>query len=689
MSETQETKTTDQLVRENNELQILLNEMRETLTAIRNGNVDAIVVSGDDGDKIYSLTSSESPYRTILEEMDEGAVTVSSSGVILYFNRKFSEMVAAPLDQIAGADFSDFFEFSERASLKKLLHSGLKKKVKGHIKNKNLHLRLSIFPLSSLIEGDSCIVLSDITEIQNYQNSLQELVKEYSSELKVANLQLTDDLEKLKKAGKLLRESEKKFKLLANSIPQLAWIARSDGYRLWFNQRWYDYTGTEFKKMKGWGWHSVHDPVILQRVINRWNKAVNEKIPFEMIFPLRGEDGVYREFLSRAIPLRDSNGEVVQWFGTNTDISELKKVEKELENSRNKLSLALENGNIGTWEWKLKTDELILDERMLRIMDIDSDSLKFDFKDFEKFIHDEDLPHLLEAFNQTVELNIPFDTIFRTTPVNGESRYISTKALLQKNKRGKPLSLNGVCFDITSMKKGSEQVLIKLNEELLRSNRDLQQFAYVASHDLQEPLRMVSSFTQLLAHRYEDKLDDDAKEFIKFAVDGSKRMYALLNGLLAYSRVQTGGREFSRIRMNDVLDKVIQNLSLKIEEKNAFISVGNLPVLFADESQMIQLVQNLIENSIKFSIDKPEISISSIAKNGSHIFAVGDKGMGIEPQYYDRIFQIFQRLQLKEKYEGTGIGLAICKRIVERHKGTIWVESEPGRGSTFYFSIPV
>jgi PAS domain S-box-containing protein len=689
MSDSQDIRTADQLVRENNELRILLNEMRETLTAIRNGNVDAIVISGDDGDKIYSLTSTETPYRTILEEMDEGAVTVSSSGVILYFNRKFSEMVAAPLDQIAGADFADFFEFSERTSLKKLLHSGLKKKVKGHIKNKNLHLRLSIFPLSSLIEGDSCIVVSDITEIQNYQNSLQELVKEYSSELKVANLQLTDDLEKLKKAGKLLRESEKKFKLLANSIPQLAWISRSDGYRLWFNQRWYDYTGTEFKKMRGWGWYSVHDPVILQRVINRWNKAVNEGIPFEIIIPLRGEDGVYREFLSRAIPLRDSNGEVIQWFGTNTDISELKKVEKELESSRNKLSLALENGNIGTWEWKLKTNELILDERMLGIMDIDSDSLKFDFKDFERFIHDEDLPHLLEAFNQTVDLNIPFDTIFRTAPVNGESRYISTKALLQKNKRGKPVSLNGVCFDITSMKKGSEQVLIKLNEELLRSNRDLQQFAYVASHDLQEPLRMVSSFTQLLAHRYEDKLDDDAKEFIKFAVDGSKRMYALLNGLLAYSRVQTGGREFSRIRMNDVLDKVIQNLSLKIEEKNAYISVGNLPVLFADESQMIQLVQNLVENSIKFSIDKPEISISSIAKNGSHIFAVGDKGMGIEPQYYDRIFQIFQRLQLKEKYEGTGIGLAICKRIVERHKGTIWVESEPGRGSTFYFSIPV
>jgi light-regulated signal transduction histidine kinase (bacteriophytochrome) len=247
--------------------------------------------------------------------------------------------------------------------------------------------------------------------------------------------------------------------------------------------------------------------------------------------------------------------------------------------------------------------------------------------------------------------------------------------------------MTGVCFDITGMKKDSEQVLFKLNEELLRSNKELEQFAYVASHDLQEPLRMVSSFTQLLARRYKDQLDQDAQEFIKFAVDGASQMQTLINDLLAFSRIQSKGKEFTKVDLHEVLGKVIFNLGIKIQELNALITNDELPVIFGDESQMVQLLQNLIGNALKFSKNCPLIHISSLQKDDFIIISVKDNGIGIEKQYFERIFQIFQRLQPKNEYEGTGIGLAICKRIVERHEGSIWVESEPGKGTTFYFTL--
>ena len=199
---------------------------------------------------------------------------------------------------------------------------------------------------------------------------------------------------------------------------------------------------------------------------------------------------------------------------------------------------------------------------------------------------------------------------------------------------------------------------------------------------------MVSSFTQMLEKRYADKLDQDAKEYIRFAVDGAKRMYELINGLLSYSRVQTKGKQFVRVDMNSVFDIVSRNLTLMISEKNAALTKKDLPVLYADESQMIQLIQNLAENGIKFSLISPRVHFSAYDENDHYLFSVRDEGMGIDPQYFDRIFKIFQRLMPKEEYAGTGIGLAVCRRIVERHGGKIWVESEPGKGSTFFFTIP-
>lgn len=226
-------------------------------------------------------------------------------------------------------------------------------------------------------------------------------------------------------------------------------------------------------------------------------------------------------------------------------------------------------------------------------------------------------------------------------------------------------------------------------KDLERSNLELQQFAYVASHDLQEPLRTIASFTQLLAKRYNDKLDDKAREFIAFAVDGSKRMQTLINDLLSFSRVGTPqGKELFPVRMDAVLDAVLKNLKRAIEESGAVITRDPLPTVLADEVQLGQLVQNLIGNAIKFRREvTPKVHIGAERNGTGWNISVRDNGIGIAQEHNDRIFVIFQRLHTRTQYPGTGIGLAVCKKIVERHGGQIWVEPTPGGGSTFTFSI--
>ena len=234
----------------------------------------------------------------------------------------------------------------------------------------------------------------------------------------------------------------------------------------------------------------------------------------------------------------------------------------------------------------------------------------------------------------------------------------------------------------------ANEQLHQKTEDLIRSNKELEQFAYVASHDLQEPLRMVTSFVQLLSQRYKNKLDQDADEFINFAADGATRMYQLVNDLLAYSRVGTRGNPFELVDCEEVFHKSVNNLKVAVEESGAVVTHDPLPKAVADFLQLEQLFQNLIGNGIKFrGEESPRVHVSARPNGDYWVFSVRDNGIGIPPEYKERIFVIFQRLHVRNKYPGTGIGLAICKKIVERHGGRIWVESEPEKGATFYFTL--
>jgi light-regulated signal transduction histidine kinase (bacteriophytochrome) len=235
----------------------------------------------------------------------------------------------------------------------------------------------------------------------------------------------------------------------------------------------------------------------------------------------------------------------------------------------------------------------------------------------------------------------------------------------------------------------SEGRLIESVKQLNASNHQLEQFAYVASHDLQEPLRMVSNYCQLLGRRYKDKLDSDANEFIDFAVSGAQRMQALIDDLLAYSRVGATGVKTARTSVDSCCRAALKNLQTLITERGAVVTRDQLPDVDADPGQLMLVFQNLVGNGIKFSPkDTPRIHISAENKGTEWLFGVRDNGIGIAPEYFGRIFVIFQRLHSKQEYPGTGIGLAICKKIIDAHGGKIWVESTPGNGATFRFTLP-
>lgn len=250
---------------------------------------------------------------------------------------------------------------------------------------------------------------------------------------------------------------------------------------------------------------------------------------------------------------------------------------------------------------------------------------------------------------------------------------------------------NSVLQAEVAERKRAELERERLVADLARSNRELEQFAYVASHDLQEPIRMVSSYVGLLDRKYRGQLDEKADSYIHFAVDGAERMHKLIEGLLEYSRAVRREVRFRTVDMNAVFSNAVSNLSASIRETQAVVTKDDLPAVFGDEVQLIQLLQNLIGNGIKYHKQgvPPVVRVSATRDGADRVFSVRDNGIGIDPRYFERIFQIFQRLHSRDEYPGTGIGLSICKRIVDRHHGRVWIESSPGDGSTFFFTIPI
>jgi signal transduction histidine kinase/DNA-binding response OmpR family regulator len=363
-----------------------------------------------------------------------------------------------------------------------------------------------------------------------------------------------------------------------------------------------------------------------------------------------------------------------------------RKAEEELLNSTRKFESLFSSSSEG-----ICLNEIVFDENGeaidYRIIDINPA-----FESMTGIVRRKAVGELASKLYDTQDL--PYLTTFARVVESGEPNSFETyDASIDKHFRIATFSpaqgqFANLYQDITERKNLTAQ-LEQRADDLASTNAELRQFAYIASHDLQEPLRMVSTYLALLQRKYGSGMNDEAKEYIKFANQGSKRMRELIKDLLGYSRLETQTKVFAEVDMNQVVNEVLTDLHPSIELHHALINVDELPLIIADEVQMKQLLMNLISNAIKFHGSRPpRVRVSVINGTTKWTFSVNDNGIGINPDYSAKIFEVFQRLHTKEEYEGTGIGLAIAKKIVDRHEGKIWVESLEGVGSTFFFTIP-
>ncbi|MGD0817274.1 MAG: ATP-binding protein [Methanomassiliicoccales archaeon] len=542
----------------NKELEERLEESVQTLNAIQNGEVDAILVSTKSGDRIFTLKGAEEPYRILFEQMNESAVTISEDGGILYSNQNFARVMRTSLEKIIGTNLTEYVNMSSLLVFRELLCQSRNGPLRGDVVFEAMDgtlvpMQLSISFLPMLEVPTYCIVAADRTERIIAEDALNSAYEEL--ELKVQ--ERTSELQETTDA---LEETTARLEAILNKMPAAVVIIEPlDGKVVFFN------------------------------------------------------DEVNRQFRRKAEPI-DSMKELAKYPTFHLDGSQY--IEKEYP-----LTKVLETGE--------------------------------------------------EVLNEIVEFE----------RADGTRGFVNSNAVPVKDPKGKITAVVGLRFEITDQ--------IETERALARSNTELKQFAYVASHDLQEPLRMVISYLTLIERRYGDRLDDVGKDYIEFAVNGGKRMKALIDDLLEYSRVETKAQPSILVDLYEITLQTLKTFELKIEETGAEIIVERLPTVTGDEMQISQVLQNLISNALKFrSQDKPVIRISCSQDQDKWILAIKDNGIGLNMEYSVRIFQMFQRLNSDDDYEGTGVGLAIVKKIVERHGGKVWVESQEGKGATFFFSLP-
>jgi PAS domain S-box-containing protein len=474
-----------------------------------------------------------------------------------------------------------------------------------------------------------------------------------------------------------LHASEEKYRQLHESIRDGFGSVAMDGRLLEFNKTYQDMLGYEkeellklkYTDLTPEKWRAFESDIITKQVLPRGYSDVYEK-------EYRRKDGTILPVELRTVLLKDNEGKNIAMWAIVRDITERKHAEERLraasvyarsliESSLDPLVTISADGKIT--DANKATEDVTGRSRG----DLIGSDFSYYFTEPKK---------AREGYELVFSKGFVKDYPLVIRHKSGRVTDVLYNAAIYRNEAGETQGVFATAKDVTELNLALEN--------LKRSNLELEQFAYVASHDLQEPLRMVTSYMQLLERRYKGKLDADADEFIAYAVDGASHMQGLINDLLAYSRVSSQGKPFEPTDCDSVIDAVLKTLQMSIEESGAVVTHDKLPMVMADETQLFTLFQNLISNAVKFHGKKPpRIHVSAKPQGEEFLFSVRDNGIGIAPEYFDRLFKIFQRLHTKEEYPGTGIGLAVCKRIIERHSGQIWLESQVGKGTTFYFTL--
>ena len=372
------------------------------------------------------------------------------------------------------------------------------------------------------------------------------------------------------------------------------------------------------------------------------------------------------------------------------EIRQHERTQKLLSDSRQRLELAMKGADLGLWDYDVASNEAFVDETWAEIFGYSLDDIQPNIDWWRSVLHPDDRPAVIEAWNAHLEGRTEFyEAEHRVRAKSGEWNWVLSRGkVVDRDGEGHPLRVSGTVSNISDRKQ-TEEMLRAKTEALELSNRGLEEFAYVAAHDLREPLVGIAAYLKVLDRRYKGRLDPDAHKLVSRALDITLRMDSLVHSLLAYSRLGTGARSLQPTDCNEALDCALSNLRSAIEESGAKVTRDPLPTVMGDPALMVRLFQNLVSNAIKFASERPlEIHIGAAREESNWKVYVRDNGIGIEPPHFDRIFRIFQRLEASPERAGTGIGLASCKKIVEHHGGRIWVESEPEKGSIFFFTVP-
>ena len=614
-----------------------------------------------------ALLESEAYYRAIFESTAAGMAILDEDMTVVMGNSKLEQLTGFSKNEVEGLKpWTEFVAPEDLARIKKY-HRARRRDAASAPKEYEFRLltkdgtRREVFVTAALIPGSKRSVVSivDLTALKTAQSAVQE---------QAAMLDAAHDA-------------------IVTLDPE--------GMITYWNRGAERLYGWAKQEAEGQNANALLHTRFPESREELWPKLMeSERWEGELIHVTR--DGVPVTVASSWTLIKDERGNASAILEISSDVTERKKAELALAESEAKLRMTYATMADGIVITGL--DEKVADcnEAILRLTRRSRDEiLGKPFVDllppeFRSLIHDAGKLLVGAIFDRTGpghREKEPVRTDFHVLGKNGERVDIEADISLIEDVSRQPAAFLIVARDVTERKR-MEQRLDSTLADLQRSNAELEQFAYIASHDLQEPLRMITSYMQIIEEDYKGKLDADADQYIAFTVDGAKRMQTLIDDLLAYSRVGTRGEPFIPTSMSSVLSAAIANLEVTIEESHAVVTHDQLPTVRGDESQLIQLFQNLLGNAIKFrGDDAPMIHVGVEETKDGWVFSVHDNGIGIDMKYAERIFTVFQRLHARDEYPGTGIGLAVVKKIVERHGGRIWVESEPAKGSTFYFTL--
>jgi PAS domain S-box-containing protein len=506
------------------------------------------------------------------------------------------------------------------------------------------------------------------------------------------------DISDRKRAEEALKESERRFRTLADNISQFAWMADRNGWIFWYNQRWFEYTGTTLEEMQGWGWQKVHHPDYVERVVEKISRCYETGQPWEDTFPLRGKDGRYRWFLSRALPIRDEAGNISCWFGTNTDITKRKRAEEALKESEDRLRMAIESAQLGTWDWNLTTDCLTWDANCKAMFGLPPEA-QSSIESFFEALHPDERERLEGAIQRSLSpaSGGNYDVEYRTIGIqDGIERWIAAKGQVYFDSAGKPQRFIGTVLDITEQKQAEarrEQLLEQeqaAREAAERANRIKDEFLAILSHELRTPLNPILGWSRLLQTR---KFNETKTAEALATIERNARLQIeLIDDLLDIAKILRGklNLKITSVHLSSAIAAAIETIEMAATAKSISLhqELPNIGQISGDAARFQQIVCNLLSNAIKFTPPGGRVDIRLARVGDRAEITVRDTGKGIRPDFLPHIFESFRQedASIERKYGGLGLGLAIVRQLVEAHGGTITADS-PGEGLGAIFTV--